>query len=157
MRGQPVSFSASQRILHWAMVLLILFNLLFPQGMGAAGLDLGFVPSPMVHIAVGSAVLLLAVLRLALRLMRGVPPEPLAAPRFFRVLARVGQWTFYALFFAVPLSGFLAYHEGNAVALMLHAFVFRPLFVTLMLVHVGLALAHQYIWKTDMLGKIVRG
>lgn len=139
------------------MVLLILFNLLFPQGMGGTGLDLGFVPPASVHIGVGIAVLALAAIRLVLRLAFGVPPEPLGAPWFFRVLARVGQWIFYLLFFAMPITGLLAYYYGDATALLLHGDVIRPLFWLLISVHVALALAHQFYWKTDMLMKIIRG
>lgn len=157
LRQPPQSFSLPQRLLHWTMAALILFNLAFPQGMGGTGLDLGFVASPAVHIGIGFAVLALATVRLVLRLVAGVPPEPAAAPPFFRVLARVGQWTFYALFFAVPATGLLAYHYGTPLALTLHAYVFRPVFLMLLTVHVGLALAHQYLWKTGFLTKIVRG
>ncbi len=146
-----------QRILHWAMVVLVLFNLLLPQGMGGKGIDLGIVPPAHVHIAVGAAILVLAAIRLALRLIRGVPPEPLGAPLFYRILARSGQWVFYLLFFAMPVTGALAYYDGSAVARALHADLLRPLFWLLITAHVSLALAHQYYWKTDMLGKILRG
>mgnify|MGYP002478369895 FL=1 len=156
MRALPETFSLPQRLLHWAMVLLLLFNLLFPQGVGGKGLDLGFSPPATVHFAIGVTIVVLAVIRLFLRLAYGVPPEPLEAPKFFRVLARLGQWTFYLLFFAVPLTGIMAY-QGGATALFLHANVFRPLFAVLIVAHVGLGLAHQYYWRTNMLKKIVLG
>jgi len=157
MRRCPDTFSLAQRVLHWTMVVLILFNLLLPQAMGGRGPDLGVVPPVWLHIAAGSAVLGLAVIRLALRLTCGVPPEPRAAPWVFRVLARSGQWVFYLLFFAMPITGLLTYYHGLAWAQVLHAEVLRPLFWLLITVHVGLALAHQFYWKTDMLGKVIRG
>ena len=157
MRTLPTTFSLSQRLLHWAMVALILFNLLFPQGMGGVGLDVIFVSSPLAHIVAGAAVAVLGLVRMTLRLACGVPPEPRGAPQFFRVLARFGQWVFYLLFFAGPLTGLLGYSYGNELALMLHAQVIRPLLWLLIAVHVSLAFAHQYLWKTDMLGKILRG
>ncbi|WP_281349601.1 cytochrome b [Pseudoxanthomonas kalamensis] len=157
MRASPSSFSLSQRLLHWAMVLLILCNLLFPQGMGGTGLDLGFVLPARAHICIGIAVLVLALIRLFLRLGRGVPSTPTRVPVFFRGLARAGQWTFYLLFFATPITGLLIHYHGNASALLLHGKVIRPLFWTLIAVHVALALAHQYYWKTGRLEKMVRG
>ncbi|MDK3017045.1 cytochrome b [Pseudodonghicola flavimaris] len=157
MRDLPQSFSRTQRLLHWAMVGLILVNLLLPQGMGGRGIEIGVVLPAHVHIAVGMLVLVLAAVRLVLRLIRGVPPEPIGAPRAFRVLARAGQWVFYLLFFAMPITGALAYYLGQDTARLLHAEVFRPLFWLLIAIHVSLALAHQYLWRTDMLGKIVRG
>lgn len=157
MRNLPTTFTLSQRLLHWSMVALILFNLLFPQGMGGAGLDVIFVSSALAHIAVGCAVAALGLVRMTLRLACGVPPEPLGAPWFFRALARFGQWVFYLLFFAMPLTGFLGYTYGDPWALFLHAEVIRPLLWLLIAVHVSLAFAHQYLWRTDMLGKILRG
>ncbi len=157
MHDLPRTFSPIQRLLHWLMVALVLFNLLFPQGMGGTGLEIGFDPGARAHILTGTALLTLALIRLALRLIEGVPPEPLGAPRFFRVFARIGQWGFYALFFAMPLTGFLSYAYGLPLATTLHSDVLRPLFWILIPIHVALALAHQYLWRTDMLGKIVRG
>ena len=157
MRSLPPSFSLAQRLLHWSMVALILINLALPQAMGGVGLEIGVHPSEALHVGIGSAVIALAVLRLLLRLSFGVPPEPMGAPRFFRLLARFGQWVFYALFFAMPLTGMLGYYGGSEIARVLHADVLRPLFWFLIAVHVSLALAHQFLWKTDMMGKIIRG
>lgn len=157
MRELPTTFSLPQRVLHWAMVGLILFNLLLPQGMGGRGLDIGVVPPAFVHVMVGSAVLVLGLLRLLLRLIDGVPPEPCGAPLVFCRLARFGQWVFYALFFAMPLSGLIGLYGGSAAALMLHGQVLRWLWWLLIAGHVSLALAHQFLWKTDMLGKMLRG
>ncbi len=157
MRPLPDTFSRLQRALHWGMVALIATNLALPQAMGGRGLALGVFPSEAQHIVIGCTVMALAVLRLLLRLTRGVPPEPLGAPRVFRVLARLGQWVFYALFFTMPLSGLLSYYLDDPTARLLHAEILRPLFCLLIAVHVCLALAHQFVWRTDMLGKIIRG
>ncbi|TNE64898.1 MAG: cytochrome b [Rhodobacteraceae bacterium] len=156
MRDLPDTFSLPQRLLHWTMVGLILLNLLFPQKMWYLFIP-GFEQPISVHIVIGLAVLLLAVLRLFLRLGFGVPPEPLGAPWFFRVFARTGQWIFYLFFFAMPLTGLLAHYGHLPFALTLHTRVIQPLFWVLIPIHVSLALAHQYLWKTDMLGKILRG
>lgn len=157
MRSLPSTFSLPQRLLHWSMVALILVNLALPQAMGGAGLEIGVFPSEALHIGIGSTVLVLAILRLLMRLSLGVPPEPAGAPQFFRLLARFGQWVFYALFLAMPLTGLLGFYGESETARFLHSDILRPLFWFLIAVHVSLALAHQYLWKTDMLGKIIRG
>lgn len=79
-----VSFSVPQRIIHWAMALLIFFNLVFPDGMEHAyrlmrrgeTLTPEQISSANIHAYVGFAVLFLAVLRLCLRFFQGVPPHP---------------------------------------------------------------------------------
>ena len=157
MRSLPATFSLPQRLLHWSMVALLLVNLSLPQAMGGSGLDIGTYPSEALHIGIGSAVLALALLRLVRRLSRGVPAEPMGARWFFRRRARFGQWLFYALFFAMPLSGLLGFYGASETARFLHSEILRPLFWLLIAVHVSLALAHQFLWKTDMLGKILRG
>lgn len=156
MRELPDTFSLPQRLLHWSMVALILLNLVFPQKMWHLTLS-GFERPVSAHVVIGLAVLMLAVLRLFLRLGFGVPPEPLGAPWFFRVFARTGQWIFYLFFFATPLTGLLAHYAQMPFALTLHTHVIQPLFWILIPIHVSLALAHQYLWKTGMLDKIIHG
>ncbi|NVK46349.1 MAG: cytochrome b/b6 domain-containing protein [Rhodobacteraceae bacterium] len=155
-QATPDSFSRLQRLLHWSMVALLALNLIVPQRMWALEMTL-WGRSMSGHMAIGSVIFLLAVLRFFIRLGFGVPDEPLGAPRFFRGLARLGQWMFYALFFATPILGIWAYQTGDAQVLWLHRTLLPALFWMLIPVHVGLALAHQFLWRTDMLGKIIRG
>lgn len=155
-QATPDTFSRLQRLLHWSMVALLALNLIVPQRMWAVEVTLWERPLPG-HILIGSVIFLLAVLRFFIRLGFGVPDEPMSAPRFFRGLARLGQWMFYALFFAAPILGIWAYQTSDAQVLWLHRTLLPALFWMLIPVHVSLALAHQFLWRTDMLGKIIRG
>ncbi len=81
MRSRSIqSYSLPQRLVHWTMALLIFYNLLFPDGMNAwhRVIRHGGAPSPEqiasanVHAYIGIAILVLAVLRVCLRLFQGV-------------------------------------------------------------------------------------
>ena len=73
-------YSSTQIGLHWIIAILILFNYIYSDGMGralrariegspATELEL----NPAIHVWVGVAVLVLTLIRLALRETRGVP------------------------------------------------------------------------------------
>ena len=96
------SFSLPQRILHWLMAALILFNLLFAEAMETWGRIFfgGQTPTPEqvsaanIHAYVGIAVLALGFLRLCLRFIQGAPPEPKEEPPLLRMVAKISHWAF---------------------------------------------------------------
>ncbi|MFF2323443.1 cytochrome b [Agrobacterium sp. NPDC058088] len=160
-----VSFSIPQRVIHWAMALLIFFNLLFPDAMAHAyrqmrrgeTLTSDQISSANIHAYVGFAVLLLAVLRLCLRFFQGVPPHPAEEPRPFKIAAKVAHFTFYVLFFILPLSGIAAYYFGIATAGELHSGPFKAVMWVLIAGHVAAVLVHQFYWRTNVLKRMTHG
>lgn len=160
-----VSFTVPQRIIHWAMALLILFNLLFPDGMEHAyrlmrrgeALTPDQLSSANIHAYVGFTVLFLAVVRLCLRLMQGVPPHPPEEPRVAQIAAKVAHLTLYALFFILPLSGIAAYYFGVGAAGDLHSGPFKVLMWVLIAGHVVAVLVHQFYWRTNLLRRMTHG
>lgn len=93
--SRPLSFSVSQRVLHWLTAALVTFNLVLPDGMsdwnrsmerdGMASADQ--VASANIHAYVGISILALVVLRLIIRFTRGVPASPPQEPPIFRMAA----------------------------------------------------------------------
>ena len=160
-----LSYSLSQRFLHWAVALLIFFNLLFPDGMNIWHrlVRRGEVPTPEqiasanIHAYVGIAILLLAVLRLSLRFMQGVPPEVSQEPAIFRLGAKLAHAGLYILLFAMPLSGVAAYYFGINPAGFVHADVLKVILWGLIAVHIAGALVHQFYWKSDVLRRMTLG
>ncbi|TPW31144.1 cytochrome b [Martelella alba] len=161
----PLSFSVSQRILHWVMMLLIFFNLIFSDGMEhwSRLIYKGQTPTPdeissaNIHAYVGIAILVLALLRLALRLTEGVPAEPAEEPPVLQLASRIAHWTFYILFFLMPISGILAYYGGVDIAGEVHGGPLKVLLWALIVAHVAAVVVHQYWWKTDVLKRMTRG
>ncbi|WP_105422633.1 cytochrome b [Neorhizobium sp. T25_27] len=160
-----LSFTLPQRILHWLMAALILFNLLFTDAMETAArlmfrgqtLTPEQVSAANIHAYVGISVLVLGLIRLCLRLVQGVPPEPRQEPPFLRVVAKISHWAFYALFVAMPLAGISAWFFANATAGFAHAGPLKLLMWALIVAHIGGALVHQFYWKTDVLKRMTSG
>lgn len=106
-------YSRAAITLHWLVALLIIGNLIGGFLMG------GMLNSPdpeqrrlgftivQLHKSIGLTVLMLAVLRLILRLAEGFPPLPAHMTAIERLLARVTHWGFYALMILIPLSGWV--------------------------------------------------
>ncbi|MCQ1569412.1 cytochrome b/b6 domain-containing protein [Neorhizobium galegae] len=159
------SFSVPQRVLHWIMAALILFNLLFTDAMETAGrlmfrgqmLTPEQVSAANIHAYVGITVLVLAVVRLCLRFVQGVPPEPEQEPPFLRVVAKIGHWAFYALFFVMPFAGIGAWYFENKTAAFAHTGPLKLLMWALIAAHIAGALVHQFYWKTDVLKRMTSG
>ncbi len=92
--------------LHWLMALGI-FALI------GVGLAMKWAPLPkhlvfelfQLHKSIGVTILLLAVLRLAWRLIHAPPPLPPAMPARERRAARAGHFVLYALMLFMPLCG----------------------------------------------------
>ena len=160
-----VSFTMPQRIIHWSMALLIFFNLLFPDGMEHAyrlmrrgeTLTPDQISSANIHAYAGFAILLLAVLRLCLRFFQGVPPHPAEEPRVSQIAAKVAHFTFYVLFFILPLSGIAAYYFGIATAGELHSGPSKAVMWVLIAGHVAAVLVHQLYWRTNILKRMTHG
>jgi cytochrome b561 len=96
------------RILHWLMALLIIGLLIV--GLIMTGMDKDDPNRSLLfalHKSFGLTVLMLAALRLVLKLLLGGPPLPMAIPFFERLLATLGHWALYAFMFAMPISGYV--------------------------------------------------
>lgn len=161
----PAAYSLPQRALHWLMALLILFNLVFSEGMEhwaqlmrrgepIAPDDMG---AANIHAYVGIAILVLAALRLVLRLVQGAPEPPAQEPPVLRRVAGLAHGLLYVLFFAMPLSGIARYYLGAEAAGFLHAGPMKALLWLLIAAHVAGALLHQLYWKTNVLRRMTVG
>ncbi|MBB4238757.1 cytochrome b [Rhizobium esperanzae] len=158
-------YSLSQRLLHWAVALLIFFNLLFPDGMNIWHrlMRRGEVSTPEqiasanIHAYVGIAILLLAAARLGLRFIKGAPAEVAEEPALFRLAAKLAHAGLYILIFAMPLSGIAAYYFGINAAGSFHADILKIILWALIAAHVAGALVHQFYWKTNVLRRMTLG
>ena len=161
----PVSYSVPQRILHWGMALLIFFNLIFSDGnehwnrLVRRGQEVtpGDIASANIHAYVGIAILVLAVVRLALRHIQGVPPAPAEEPAIFSLIARITHGLLYLLLILMPLTGIGAYYFGNGTAGDIHADILKVVLWALLVAHIAGALVHQFYWKTDVVARMTRG
>lgn len=107
----PTSFNITARILHWLMATMILTMLFVGVGMMTS---LTLRPWLLnLHIPLGVAVLLLAIVRLINRLLTPVPQLPDQMPGWQKYSATILHWVFYVLMFALPLSGWAQLSSGG--------------------------------------------
>lgn len=177
----PALFAWPARVLHWTMAVLILAMLFVGVGMVASvGGRHDWLLA--LHKPLGVAILLLAVVRLVVRLRHAPPPLPGDLPWLQRVAALASHWLLYALMIAMPLIGWAMLSAGgypvmlgsdlrlpalvpeNATAfawLRAAHGVFAYLFFVTILAHLGAALYHGLIRRDGvldaMLGRVRGG
>ncbi|MCB1776500.1 MAG: cytochrome b [Candidatus Competibacteraceae bacterium] len=169
-------YTATAKVLHWLMALLLL-------GLLALGFYMQELPlSPQKlqlyswHKWAGVTVFLLVLFRLAWRVIHPPPPLPDHMPKVMRLAAHAGHALLYGLMLAIPLSGWLM---SSAKGFQTVWFGVLPLpdlvgknqelgnllqsvhenlnllFVAVIVGHIGAALKHHFIDRDDVLTRIL--
>jgi cytochrome b561 len=158
-------FSVLQRVLHWVMAVLILAMLFIGVGM-VSTVAPRYLTLVAIHRPLGVAILVLVVVRLVVRLLRGAPPLPADLPGWQAVAAKASHVVLYGLMVVMPLLGWAMLSAGgypvvlygslhlptivphdetlHAVLWDAHAVLAYVFFVTI-LVHVSAALLHAWV------------
>jgi cytochrome b561 len=97
-------FAVPQRILHWLMAICILSMLFIGVGM-VSTITTKYLTLVQIHKPLGIAILVLALIRLVLRLYYGAPALPADLPAPMKLAAELSQYIFYALMITMPLIG----------------------------------------------------
>jgi cytochrome b561 len=156
-------YSRAQIILHWTIAALVLVQLILNDAMRAAfgaSLSSGSASDPLatgaiVHIAVGLLVLVLTLIRLAIRLSLG-PPEPVAElPPVLRLTSELTHLALYVLLLAMPLTGAAAWFWGSEWAALAHE-AGRFALVAIICLHALGALFEHYVMGNATLGRMLR-
>ena len=161
----PRNFSVAQRALHWLTVILVFFNLLLPGSIERVAdlLGGGKVPtadewtSANLHIYSGVAILLMTLVRFALRFMQGVPAEPAAEPAIFQRISKIAHALIYFVLIAMPISGLSKFYLHLDLAGFVHGGPLKLVLWVLIITHIGAVLVHQFYWKTNVLERMTRG
>lgn len=163
-------FSPLQRLLHWLMALCILSMLFIGVGM-VSTVAPTYVPLLATHKTLGIAILVLAVVRLAVRLRRGAPALPANLPEPMRLAAHLSHYALYALMIGMPLIGW-AMMSAAAYPIVLYGGIRLPpilpqstalqsllwnahfylafAFLALVLLHIAAALFHLLVRRDDV-------
>jgi cytochrome b561 len=177
----PSSFSFLQRMLHWLMAIMVLAMLFIGAAM-VSTLKPRFLTLLAIHKPLGIAILVLALLRLAVRLRRGVPPLPTELPSIQVIAAKLSHLVLYALLVAMPLIGWAMLSAGGYPIIIFGSFHLPAIlpqndrlyallrtahtllayaFFAIILLHVAAALFHALIRRDDvfrtMAGRRIRG
>lgn len=150
-------YNGAQIVLHWLIAVLVLVNYLTGESMGEA-FDKVMEKAPDaptgggLHVWVGVAILVLAAVRILLRLVRG-GPEQEPGPRGKAASALQGM--LYLLMVAVPVGGMIAWFGGIGFVGGGHA-LFANILILLAGVHAVLGLLHHFVLKDDVLRRMMR-
>lgn len=152
-----IGYSTLQILLHWAVALGVVFNYIVSEGMGRA-LDQQIQGQPVtvsiasLHVWIGVAVLVLALLRIALRLALG---GPAAQPGLLGKVSSAAHGLLYLLILLVPALGAVAWFGGIDAVAEPHA-VLANLLVILAGLHALAGIYHGVVLKDGVLGRMFR-
>jgi cytochrome b561 len=170
----PIQFALPSRILHWLMAACLLAMLFIGVSMVVSLGDYHTLLT--IHRPLGILILLLAVLRLATRLLTRIPDFPPAMPQQERFVVKASERLLYTLFFALPLVGWGMLSAGHYPIVMFGAVHLPPilparpeLYATLrethtilayllflaFLAHMGAVLFHTLILRDGLLERMV--
>ncbi len=151
-------------MLHWLMEACILAMLFIGVGM-VSTISQRYLTLVQVHKPLGIAILLLVLVRIAVRLRFGAPPLPADLPVPMKLAAHLPHYAFYGLMLAMPLFGW-GMLSAAAYPVQMLDFTLSPIppqsetlhsllwnahrtlafaFLALILLHVGAALFHALI------------
>ena len=157
----PARYSAIQIALHWGVFALVIVQLLtggmmseYFRALMRAEDGRPIMGNAVWHFVGGALVLGLGLIRLIVRMMRGVPPDSPASPSWDRTLAHLTHYALYAAFFALPLTGLAAYLIPSRDFGEVHETL-----ATVLLVLIGLhllgALYHQLLLKDRLIRRMM--
>lgn len=150
-------YSGLQMMLHWGIALLVAVNWLTGEAMIEAfdGMIEGEIGkdslSSGLHLYLGLAILVLAVVRLVVRLVQGKP-----ASQDHGAMAKTAEaahWGLYALMLLVPALGAYAWYQGSETIGDLHVLVMNGM-LALIGLHAAAGLFHHYVMKDGLLSRI---
>jgi cytochrome b561 len=158
-------FTVLQRMLHWLMAVCILAMLFIGVGMVSTVMP-KYLTLVSIHKPLGVAILVLALVRLVVRLGCGAPSLPVALPEPMKLAAHLSHYAFYVLMIGMPLIGWgtlsaaaypvVLFGDVHIPAILpqsdsLHTLLWNAhfylafVFFALILLHVAAALFHALI------------
>jgi cytochrome b561 len=156
----PKTYSPLQIVLHWTMAALIVFQLLVNDGMERAyddrmhGDPIESGGAAILHIGIGITILVLAILRLSIRLTRGAPPAHNDKPAIFTWAGYATHFALYVFIFAMPLSGMAAWFGRVDAAAELHE-LGRLILIPAIVFHVIGAFYEHFVVRNDSLMRML--
>lgn len=158
---QPRGYSRIQIILHWTIAALVIFQLFVNEGMQRAfstRIDSGRIDDldgALLHMAVGIAILVLAALRVGIRLVRGAPAAHSDTLAILKWLGHATHMLLYGFIFFMPLTGAIAWFFGIELFAELHE-IGRLILVPAIGFHVIGALVEHFVYRNDTLMRMLR-
>lgn len=159
---RPAGYSTVQIGLHWTIAALVAVQLLFHDAMedvfddridgdAVRGDEL---TGAWLHAGVGATILVLALIRLVVRMRRGTPPLHHDKPAFLVWIGAATHFALYGFIIVMPIVGAIAWFGLIEDAGDLHSFA-ASLLLPLIGLHVLGALAEHFVFKNDTLKRML--
>lgn len=120
-------FVLPARVLHWLMALMIISMLFIGIGM-VTSVSERHAWLLAIHKPLGIAILVLAVVRLIVRLRNPPPPLPVDLPAIQKFAAYASHYLLYALMLTIPLVGWAMLSAGGYPVMLSHSLRLPPIF-----------------------------
>ena len=156
----PRDYSRMQVTLHWVIAALIVVQLTVNADMQQAFAQRLALAAPpdnfgaWFHAILGIAVLLLAIFRLTLRRVRGVPAPDRGVHPWLTFLGHSTHMLLYGFLFIMPISGVLAWFFGLESAAVVHE-LGRLILIPAIFLHVGGALFEELALRNPVLKRML--
>jgi cytochrome b561 len=137
-------FSGLQRLLHWTMAVAVLAMLFIGVGM-LSTVAPRYLTLVSIHKPLGIAILVLVILRIAVRLRRGAPGLPPDLPGPMKLAARLSHLAFYGLMLAMPLIGWGMLSAAGYPVTLFGGVSLPPILPQSRTLHAALWTAHSYL------------
>jgi cytochrome b561 len=137
-------FTSPQIFLHWLMAICILAMLFIGVGMVSTikPIHLELIA---LHEPLGLLILILALIRLGLRLRYGAPPLPANLPEPMRLAAKLSHYLFYVLMLTMPLLGWAMLSAASYPIVLFGTLPLPPIMPPDPALHSLLWAAHRYL------------
>src|ERR1700749_489255 len=174
MIGARRRFTPLQRLLHWLIAVCILAMLFIGVGM-VSTVTPKFLPLVAIHKSLAIAILVLALIRLVVRLRYGAPALPADLPEPMKLAAHLSHYALYALMIGMPLLGWAMLSAAEYPVVVfgsvylpsilpqsdsLHTLLWNAhfylafVFFALILMHVAAALFHALVRRDGVFGSM---
>lgn len=161
--NEPAGYTKTQILLHWAIAVLIVLQLVIGEDIKPAyrALSRGTEPAAAdifnanIHVYVGLTVLALAIWRVAVRLLRGVPAAPFEEGAALKRIAAAAHFLLYLFIFGMPITGALAWYFSFRAMGEIHELA-KPVIIVVVGLHAAAALWQHFYVKSDVLVRMLR-
>jgi cytochrome b561 len=137
-------FTPLQRALHWLMAICIIAMLFIGVGM-VSSIAPKYLPLIAIHKSLGAIILVLALIRLAVRWRYGAPPLPADLPVPLKLAAELSHYLLYILMIAMPLLGWGMLSAANYPIVLFGAMHLPMILPPSEVLHTALWNAHYYL------------
>lgn len=159
----PAGYSTLQIALHWIIAALVIFQVIFGEDIVPAfrAFMRGTEPTADdlaaadIHVWIGIAIFVLALIRLAVRITRGAPAAPAgesAAQKWIGIATHV---VLYGVILGMPISGGIAWYLGVETFGTIHE-IGKPVIILFVALHTVGALYQHFVVKSDVLMRMLR-